>query len=56
LAIVAALLFMGKANPRIGAPPPDAAHLSRDASPLTHPHFWNGDRSVTRLRDCHMTV
>ena len=54
LAVVAVLLLIGKSNPRIGEPPPDAAE--RSTSPLTHPNFWNGDRSVTRLRDCHLTV
>lgn len=54
LAVVAVLLLIGKSNPRIGQPPPDAAE--RGASPLTHPNFWNADRSVTRLQDCHLTV
>lgn len=54
LAVVMVPLWIGKSNPRIGQPPPDAAR--RSASPLTHPNFWNVDRSVSRLRDCHVTV
>lgn len=54
LAVVAVLLLIGKPNPRIGEPPPDAA--KRGTSPLTNPNFWNGDPSVSRLRACHMTV
>jgi hypothetical protein len=54
LGVVSVLLRIGKSNPRIGQPPPDAAR--RSASPLTHPNFWNVDRSVSRLRDCHVTV
>jgi hypothetical protein len=56
LSVVAALRLMQKENPRIGKPPPDAAQATPKQSPLTQPHFWNGDRSVNRLRDCHLTV
>lgn len=54
LAVVAVLLLIGKSNPRIGEPPPDAAE--RSSSPLTNPNFWNADRSVARLQGCHLTV
>jgi hypothetical protein len=55
LAMAGVLLLMQKQNPRIGVPPPDAADVT-PKSPLTQPNFWNGDPSVTRLRDCHLTV
>ncbi|MBP1823045.1 hypothetical protein [Mycobacterium sp. OAE908] len=56
LAMAGVLMLMQKQTPRIGAPPPDASDVSPSKSPLTQPRFWNGDRSVTRLRDCHLTV
>lgn len=56
LLMVVALLFMGKASPRLGEPPPHPADLKPTTSPLNNSRFWNADPSVTRLRDCHLTV
>ena len=56
MAVAAVLQLMQKESPRIGRPPPDAAEATPNQSPLAQPHFWNGDRSVNRLRDCHLTV
>lgn len=56
MAVAAVLQLMQKASPRIGTPPPAAAEAEPSRSPLSQRHFWNGDRSVDRLRDCHLTV
>jgi hypothetical protein len=54
--LVGTLLFIGRANPRLGDPPPDPAEAAPGASPLSRPTFWNADPSVTRLRHCHVAA
>jgi hypothetical protein len=53
--LIGALWFFGRSPAPYGEPP-DPALTSSEAAPLTQTTFWNRDKSVDRLRSCHLAA
>lgn len=54
-AMVAALWLFGRSQARTGVPP-DPTVTEGDLAPLAQNNFWDRDKSVDRLRACHIAV
>ena len=53
--LIGALWLFGRSPAPYGEPP-DPALIRSEAAPLTQTTFWNRDKSVDRLRSCHLTA
>lgn len=53
--MVAALWLFGRSQARTGMPP-DPTVVAGDVAPLAQSNFWDRDKSVDRLRACHIAV
>lgn len=54
-AMVAALWLFGRSQARTGVPP-DPTVVEGDLAPLAQSNFWDRDKSVDRLRACHIAA
>ncbi|HEX2286775.1 MAG TPA: hypothetical protein VHI10_18460, partial [Mycobacterium sp.] len=52
--VIAVLWLLGREDLRIVWPPPPSGAVMKGDVPLQDPTFWNEDRSVQRMRACHV--